>query len=153
KLDPANLYATSYLLETEVKLNQWKECEKLKSELKPAAATNLAAATALAKLSISGSDYLQAISYLKTAIAANPKADTAHALAVLGRSYLRVGDSDSAKAVFAQASRTAHSPYMSKIYINLVHLINADYTASQEDCRQAGKILPDDPLWITSLAT
>jgi tetratricopeptide (TPR) repeat protein len=98
------------------------------------------------------SDFKKAKSYVDAALANPANKNDAHLLVISARLLTKLGLSNSAAEQFRKASEASASNYLKDFYKALACRIDGKSDEELDALKDAGKILPEDPIWHTELA-
>jgi len=150
QLDPENLLAASYLAESLTKLGRHKESDAIYTSLEPLAASQPAAAKAMAKRAEHTADFATGKRLLQVAIEADPTDNSSRvALAAFLKNN---GLSERAAAIYRVAAQYDLSKYNRELFLALADAITGKPESAIKHYRQAGAILPNEPTWHTNMA-
>lgn len=152
RLDPDNPSIKAFLLDAANQTGKWDVSARLEKEIQPFAGKNQTVAKSLAANRMRIYDFDGARKILDGARKAGLKLDH-YAERLYLQSLLRQGFAKGAAAHYKKAIVATDNPYVKKLYEGSASLLLQKREKALLSFREAGKILPDDPSWHSSVGT
>lgn len=149
QLDPSNKLATAYLAESLAMQAQFAESDALYQQIESSPSKDAIATKALAVRALRRFDIQQALHLFQSASDLDPQDNSTRI--DIANCLRSIGFTKQAAQAYRAAAKAESSDFNREYFLGLADNISGKTTSALEHYRNAGKVLPAEPLWHTKV--